>query len=157
MKKKIKTIENLLEEHSFFEGLELDYIKLIAGCSSNIRIKPGDYIFKEGEEANNFYIVLQGKIAMEILHPIHGPIIIETIGEGDVLGWSWLYSPYKWVLDARAIQLVRAVSIDGKCIREKCEDDPKLGYELMKRFSNIIAERLQGTRLRLLDLYSVST
>ncbi|MGI9534116.1 MAG: cyclic nucleotide-binding domain-containing protein [Thermodesulfobacteriota bacterium] len=145
-----------MEKHYFFEGLELDYIKLIAGCGSNIRINSGDYIFKEGEKADNFYIIRHGRVALEISHPVHGPIIIETISEGEVLGWSWLYSPYKCFLDARAIQLVRAVAIDGKCLREKCEDDPKLGYELMKRFSNIIAERLQGTRLRLLDLYGIS-
>ena len=157
MDKKIQSIENLLQQHSFFEGLEPDYIKLIAGCGSNVRINPGDYIFKEGGEADNFYIIRHGKVAMEISHPVRGPITIETIGEGDVLGWSWLYPPYKWFLDARAIELVRAVAIDGKCLRGKCEDDPNLGFELMKRFSKIIAERLQGTRLRLLDLYGVST
>ena len=156
MDKKIQGIENLLQQHSFFEGLEPDYIKLIAGCGSNVRFNAGDYIFREGGEADNFYIIRHGKVAMEISHPVRGQITIETIGEGDVLGWSWLYPPYTWFLDARAIELVRAVAIDGKCLRGKCEDDPNLGYELMKRFSKIIVERLQGTRIRLLDLYGVS-
>lgn len=153
MAKNLKSIDSLLKEHSFFEGLDPEYLKLIAGCGSNIKFNSEDYIFREGQNADHFYIIRYGKIALEISSPNRGPITIETISEGDVLGWSWLYPPYRWFLDARAISLVRAVALDGKCLREKCEDDPRLGYELMKRFSYIIAERLQGTRLRLLDLY----
>ena len=153
----MKSIENLLEEHSFFEGLNPDSLKLIAGCGSNVRFNAQDYIFREGQPADHFYIIRHGKIALEISSPNRGSLTIETISEGDVLGWSWLYPPYKWFLDARAINLVRAVALDGKCLREKCEQDPKLGYELMKRFSYIIAERLHGTRLRLLDLYGAGS
>ena len=112
-----------------------------------------DFIFREGQEADHFYIIRHGRIALEISSPNSEPIIIETISEGDVLGWSWLFPPYKWFLDARATKLVRAVALDGKCLREKCEDDPELGYELMKLFSRNIVKRLQATRLRLLDLY----
>ncbi len=153
MAKSIQSIENLLEEHSFFKGLDPAYLKLIAGCGSNVRFNGSDYIFREGQAADHFYIIRYGKVALEFSSPSRGPITIETVSEGDVLGWSWLYPPYKWFLDARAINVVRAVALDGKCLREKCEDDPSLGFELMKRFSYIIAQRLQGTRLRLLDLY----
>ncbi|NIP29811.1 MAG: cyclic nucleotide-binding domain-containing protein [Candidatus Dadabacteria bacterium] len=150
---KIKNIVDLLEEHSFFDDLDHEFIEIIAGCCSNKNFKPGEYIFKEGEDANNFYIIRHGKVALEISHHSRGPIILETIDEKDVLGWSWLFPPYKWFLNARAIDIVRTVAIDGKCLREKFDNNPKLGYELMKCFSKIVVDRLQGTRLRLLDLY----
>jgi CRP/FNR family cyclic AMP-dependent transcriptional regulator len=94
-------------------------------------------------------------VAVEIFAPQKGPITIETVVEGDVLGWSWLVPPYNWRFDARAMEMTRAVALDGVCLRNKCETDHDLGYELMKRFANIIDRRLQATRLQLLDIYAV--
>jgi len=79
--------------------------------------------------------------------------VIETLGDGDILGWSWLFSPYQWHFDARAKQLSRAVAIDGKTLREQCEEDHDLGFELMKRFASIVVERLQAAQVQLMDLY----
>jgi len=152
---KTQTLENLLEEHAFFKDLEPNYIELIAGCGSNVRFKAGEFIFREGEEANNFYIIRHGKVGIEIYSPELGPITIQTIGEGDILGWSWLFPPYHWSSDARALQLVRAIALDGKCLRGKCEEDPRLGYRLMKRFAYIMTQRLQATSIQLLDVYGV--
>jgi hypothetical protein len=70
-----------------------------------------------------------------------------------VIGWSWLFPPYRWHFDGRALSSVRATSFDGACLRGKCDQDPALGYELMKRFARVFSERLRGTRLRLLDVY----
>lgn len=151
----IQTLEPVLKEHPFFKDLEPSYIRLITECASNVRFDAGEYIFREGEEANSFYIVRHGKVALELFAPGRGSVTIQTIGEGDVLGWSWLVSPYRWFMDARALQLVRAVALDGKCLRNKCEEDPKLGYELMKRFAHIIMERLHAARLQILDIYGV--
>lgn len=151
--KNIKGIRDLLEEHPFFEGLKPEYIALIAGCGTNVNFKSGEYLFREGEEADTFYILRRGHIALEIGSSGHGPIIIQTVGEGDVLGWSWLYPPYKWFLDAKTVEPVRAIAMDGKCLRDKCDEDTALGYELMKRFSYIMVKRLQATRLQLLDIY----
>lgn len=151
--KNIKDIRDLLEEHPFFHGLSPDYIDFIAGCGRNVNFNSGDYIFHEGEDADTFYILREGHVALEIASSGHGPIIIQTVGKGDVLGWSWLYPPYKWFLDARTVETVRAVALDGKCLRDKCERDTGLGYELMKRFSYIITQRLQATRLQLLDIF----
>jgi len=149
----MRTIESILDEHPFFKGFEQRYLQMIVGCASNVRFNSGQFIFREGEEANQFYILRHGKVALEIFTPDRGSIIIQTISEGDVLGWAWLFPPYRWHFDARAIDLTRAIALDGKCLRAKCEEDPNLGYELVKRVANIIMQRLQATRLQLLDVY----
>lgn len=151
--KTVKTIKDLLTEHPFFEGLGENYIDIIAGCGKNVNFGAGKYIFNEGESADSFYILREGNVALEIASSGYKPITIQTLDRGDVFGWSWLYPPYRWFLDAKTIDAVRVVAMDGKCLRDKCEDDPKLGYELMKKFSRIIAQRLQATRLQLLDMY----
>ena len=150
----METLEHLLIEHPFLKGLDPKYIQLITGCASNIRFDAGQIIIREGEEADQFYIIRQGKVALQIYTPTHGSIIIDTLTDGDVLGWSWLIPPYQWRFDAVAIELTRAIALDGKCLRNKCEADHNLGYELLKRFSSIVDERLESTRLRLLDVYA---
>jgi CRP/FNR family transcriptional regulator, cyclic AMP receptor protein len=80
-------------------------------------------------------------------------VTIETVEAGDVVGWSWLFPPYRWHFDARALSTVRATVFDGACLRDKCRADPELGFELMSRFAQVMLERLQWTRLRLLDGY----
>lgn len=149
----IRGLESLLAEHPFFDGLEPDYVSFIAGCGSNVTFQPNEYIFREGESADHFYIIRHGSVQLEIFVPERGPLVVDTIAQGDVLGWSWLFPPYRWSLDARAPELVRAVALDGACLRGKCDDDHHLGYELMKRFAPIISKRLNATRLQLLDVY----
>lgn len=151
------TIETILTEHPFLKGLAAPYIELIAACASNVRFNKGDYIFREEEEADRFYMVRHGLVALDVYVPQRGPVTIDTIQEGEVLGWSWLFPPYRWHFDARALQLTRAVAFDGKCLRERCDEDTHLGYELLKRFSLVIMQRLQSARLQLLDLYGDTT
>ena len=151
----METLERILSEHPFLKGLDKSYIELIVGCASNVRFNAGEFIFREGEEANKFYFIRHGRVALEIFVPERGAITIQTLGEGDVLGWSWLFPPYRWHFDARALELTRAIALDGKCLREKCEENHDLGYELMKRFAHVIEERLQATRIQLLDIYGV--
>ncbi|MCS6816463.1 MAG: cyclic nucleotide-binding domain-containing protein [Blastocatellia bacterium] len=151
----METLERLLAEHPFFAGLDARHIQLIVGCATNVRFDAGQMIFREGEEANEFYVIRHGKVALEIFVPGRGPITIQTLGEGEILGWSWLVPPYHWRFNARAVELTRAIALDGKCLRTKCEDDHDLGYELLKRFAYIIEQRLQATRLQLLDVYAV--
>lgn len=153
----LETLEPLLTAHPFLKGLEASHIQLIVGCASNVRFDAGQYILREDEEANQFYIIRQGKVALEIYTPDRGPIIIDTLEEGDVLGWSWLIPPYNWRFDAKAIELTRAIALDGKCLRTKCESDHHLGYELLKRFSSIIEQRLESTRIQLLDIYDAKS
>lgn len=151
----MKTLEPYMAEHPFLKNLEPQHLKILVGCASNVRFDAGQFILREGEEANNFYIIRHGKVSLEIFTPDRGPITIQTIGEGEVLGWSWLIPPYHWHYDARALELTRAIALDGKCLRMKCEQDHDLGYELLKRFAHIITRRLEATRIQLLDVYGI--
>jgi CRP-like cAMP-binding protein len=146
-------LEELLAAHPFFKDLPPADIALIAGCGKNVRFEPGQYLFREGEPADQFYLIRHGRVALEFFVAGRGPLVTETVDEDDVLGWSWLFPPYTWSTDARALELTRAVALDGACLRRKCEEDVRLGYELMKRFAQIIMARLHATRVRLLDIY----
>ncbi len=92
---------------------------------------------------------------MEIFAPQRKPIMLATLAEGEILGWSWLLPPYQWRLHAHALETVRAIALDGKCLRTKCEQNHDLGYEILKRFAQIMEQRLEATRLQLLDVYAV--
>jgi len=152
----METLERILSEHPFFKGLEESYLQLLVGCASNVRFDAGEVIFREGEEANKFYLIRQGKVAVEMFAPSRGPIILQTLGEGEVLGWSWLVAPYRWRFDGRAVELTRAIALDGECLRGKCEEDHDLGYELMKRVSLVMEKLVQATRMQLADVYGGS-
>ena len=152
----METLERILSEHPFFKGLEESYLQLLVGCASNVRFDAGEVIFREGEEANKFYLIRQGKVAVEMFAPSRGPIILQTLGEGEVLGWSWLVAPYRWRFDGRAVELTRAIALDGECLRGKCEEDHNLGYELMKRVSLVMEKLVQATRMQLADVYGGS-
>ncbi|HTT21309.1 MAG TPA: cyclic nucleotide-binding domain-containing protein [Candidatus Sulfotelmatobacter sp.] len=149
----MQTLEPLIAEHAFFAGLDQPFLDLVVGCASNVRFPAGTYIFKEGEEANAFYLIREGKVALEISAPQRRPIIVDTLDTGDILGWSWLLPPFQWKFNAHATSELRAISLDGKCLRGKCEENHDLGYELLKRFAKIMERRLEATRFQLLDLY----
>jgi CRP/FNR family cyclic AMP-dependent transcriptional regulator len=150
----IQTLEKIIAEHPFFADLEDYYTSLLVGCASNVRFDAGKHILREGEEADAFYLIRQGRVAIEILSPQRKPIVVETIGEGEILGWSWLLPPYTWTFHARAVEMTRAIALDGKCLRNKCEQNHHLGYELLKRFGQIMNRRLDAARIQLLDVYA---
>src|SRR5207249_8173431 len=110
-------------------------------------------LFREGQPADAFFLVRHGSVALEVFVPDRGPFVLDTVGEGELAGVSWLFPPYRWELDGRAIEVTRAVSLDGACLRAKCDADPRLGYDLMKRFAAVAARRMHSARLRLVDLY----
>jgi CRP/FNR family cyclic AMP-dependent transcriptional regulator len=149
----VKRLENILGDVPFLAGLGPEELALLAGCARNVHFGAGDVLFREGEPADTFYVVRQGSVSLEIHAPARGGMAIETIDAGEVIGWSWLFPPYRWHFDARALTSVRATAFDGECLRGKCEADSALGYELMKRFAQVLMQRLQWTRLRLLDVY----
>ena len=142
----METIETILHDVPLFEGLTPAELELIAGCGSNVRFREGELLFRDGDEADTFYVLRHGSVALETFVPARGPVTIETLEAGEVVGWSWLFPPYRWHFDARALSLVRATSFDGACLRGKCESDPRLGYDLMSRFAQVVIERLQWTR-----------
>lgn len=149
----METIEDLLESHPFFAGLGPYALELIAGCASNVHFDAGSLIFDEGEPASRFYVIRDGRVALEVHSPGKGPLIIDTMDGGEVLGWSWLVPPYQYFASARAVTPVRATALDGTCLRGKCEADTDLGYQLLKRVTTVMYQRLQSTRIRLLDIY----
>jgi CRP-like cAMP-binding protein len=149
----VRTIDALLPEVPVFAGMAARPLALVAGCAVNRTFGDGDYLLREGEPAATFYVVRRGAVAIETFVPQRGPLVIETLHDGDVVGWSWLVPPYRTQFDARALGTTRTIAFDGACLRGKCDDDAALGYDLLRRFSALIAERLQATRLRLIDVY----
>jgi CRP-like cAMP-binding protein len=146
-------IEETLLDVRLFQGLESPALELIAGCGSNTSLSRDELLFREGQPAETFYVLRHGRVSLETFVPGRGTVTIETLEPGDVIGWSWLFPPYRWHFDARALADLRLTSFDGACLRGKCDADPRLGYELMTRFAQVMIERLQATRLRLLDVY----
>jgi CRP/FNR family cyclic AMP-dependent transcriptional regulator len=149
----METIDDLLSRHEFFKGLKPEYITLVAGCGGNVHFDAGAYLLREGDTADRFFAIRGGSVAVETYVPSRGPVALQTLGEGDILGWSWLFPPYVYQFDARAREEVRATAFDGACLRSKCDADPVLGYELMKRVARLVSSRLEATRRQLLDVY----
>jgi CRP-like cAMP-binding protein len=149
----MKTLDAEIAESTVFRGLSAAHLELIAGCGQNTGFEAGAYLFREGGQADTFYLLRHGRVMLETFVPGRGALTVETVDEGDVVGWSWLFPPYRWHFDARALDAVRAIAFDGACLRRKCDDDHSLGYELLGRFSPVMLERLQATRLQLLDVY----
>jgi CRP-like cAMP-binding protein len=150
----MKGIEELLAEHRFFQGLQPAWLKIIAGCASNVHFDAGQTLLREGAPAERFFAIREGSVAVELHAPDRGPIVVQTLGPGEILGWSWIFPPHVWKFDARARDGVRATAFDGTCLRKKCDADPAMGYELMKRVAQLVSQRLEATRLQLLDLYA---
>jgi CRP/FNR family transcriptional regulator, cyclic AMP receptor protein len=151
----METLEPILKQHSFFKDIPEQYIDFIVGCTSHMVFKAGDAILKEGDPADKFYLIRSGHVAVYIAKP--SEITIETIHENDILGWSWLIPPYRYRFSAKAVENTRVLALDGKCLREKCEKNPDLGYTLLKKIISILTERLDATRVRLLDIYNINS
>lgn len=149
----VEGLDSVLAEHPFFSDMSDHARGLIVGCAGNRVFHDGDFILRDGDEANEFYLIRHGTVALEIHLPGRAPLVVETLGNGEVLGWSWLLPPYRVSFDARAVGLVRALGIKGSCLRKKCDEDCALGYEFYKHFLPVVASRLTATRLQLLDMY----
>jgi CRP/FNR family transcriptional regulator, cyclic AMP receptor protein len=149
----MQTLDELVAQSPVFDGLDREQLELIAGCGRIVPFDSGARLFREGDAANTFFVVRRGRVALTTHVPARGEITIETLDAGEVVGWSWLFEPYRWHFDARAVEDVGTIAFDGDCLRGKCDTDPALGYELMRRFAQVMIGRLQATRTRLLDLY----
>jgi CRP/FNR family cyclic AMP-dependent transcriptional regulator len=141
----------ILTHHPFFADMRPDHLAAIAGCAAERIFAPGEFILREGDYAATFYLLRQGAVLLETFVPGRGPLTIQTLTDGDVLGWSWLFPPYRWHFDARVIEPTVALEFDGACLRQQCDDDPDLGYDVMKRVAQTIIDRLQATRLQFMD------
>jgi len=152
----MRTLDALLPESAVFAGLEEEQLALIAGCGRNVGFEGGDRLFREGDAADTFFLVRHGIVALETYVPNRGPLTFDTVAPGEIAGWSWLVPPHRWHFTGRAVDPVRAVQFDGTCLRGKCDADPRLGYELLNRFTQVLVERLQATRFQLMDVYGDS-
>jgi CRP/FNR family transcriptional regulator, cyclic AMP receptor protein len=149
----VRGLDSIVCEHPFFAGLPGAHCSLVTGCAKNVRFEAGQYLFREDEPANEFYLIRHGRVALEVHSPERGSVTFQSLVEGEIVGVSWLIPPYRWSYDARALTLVRAIAMDAACLRRKCEEDHDLGYDMMKRFMPVLIQRLQTTRLQVLDVY----
>lgn len=149
-------IGGIIRAHPFFQALDPAFSDLVCGCARNARFEAGAYLCREGEPADSLFLIQEGHVALEISAPTAGPVRFQTLGSGDLVGVSWLIPPYRWSYDARAVGRTRAIRIDARCLRAKCEADHDLGYAVFKQMLPILVSRLQATRLQLLDVYGAS-
>ena len=146
----MRSDELITNPHPFFEGVDREHLRLLSGSAMRADFAEQETIFRQGEPANRFYLIQTGGVFITSRIPGRGQITIQTIGSGEALGWSWLFEPYKWHFDAWADEPTRTLYFPAAYLRERCEQYPQLGYELMTRVSRVVIQRLQATRLRLL-------
>jgi CRP/FNR family cyclic AMP-dependent transcriptional regulator len=139
-----------LANHPFLHGMSRDHLTVLAGAASDVTFPVRHRLFEDGGGANRFWLIQSGQVALDLHVPGQGRMKIDTIGMGELLGWSWLFPPYKWAFGAVAASRVEAFEFDGRAVRALCESDPALGYDLTGRLAHVVAKRLQATRVRLI-------
>lgn len=147
------TTQDLLASHPFLHDLPEAWLERLSYQGKRSVHHAGTRLFREGNPADRFWLIREGRVSLEFTVPGRGEVVIEQIGPGTVLGWSWLLSPYRWHFSAVAVEQVLAIELDARGVRRLCEEDPALGYELTRRFAAILVDRLQAARMRLVDLY----
>lgn len=150
---KIENLAKVLETHPFLARMDPAHVEFLAGCASNLRFEAGDLLARSGSPTEHTYLLRSGRVALELYVPGQGATRVATIEGAEVLGWSWLFPPYQWHFDARALETTRVLAFDGGCLREKLEADHHLGYEFLKRLIRAAHQRLERTRLQLMDVY----
>jgi CRP/FNR family cyclic AMP-dependent transcriptional regulator len=147
----VKAVESVIAEHPFLRGLKPEYMRMLADSAMRMHYEAGELVFREGDPANRFYLIEQGRVSLESHRKDEVPVAVQIIGGGDVLGWSWLFPPYYWHFDARALEPTTAIFFYGTRLREQCEQDHDFGFEMMKRTTHVVIQRLQVTRKQLLS------
>jgi CRP/FNR family cyclic AMP-dependent transcriptional regulator len=143
-----------ISAHPFFAVLTDAQLAALAEDAITETFTAGQRLFDEGGIADRFWLIEQGNIALDMRIPGRGDQIVETLGPGTVLGWSWLHAPYRWHFGAMARVATTTIAFDAASVRRRCDTDPAFGYAMLRSFTPVITERLQATRLRLLDLYA---
>jgi CRP/FNR family cyclic AMP-dependent transcriptional regulator len=139
--------------HPFLAGMNRRHLAFLTDCAMASQFRPGQTILREGDFANRFYLIETGKVVLESDAAIDDPVALEAIGSGDLLGWSWMFPPYTWHFTARAVEPTTALFFYGTILREYCEKEHSLGYELFKRMSMVMMKRLQAARKQMLRLH----
>jgi len=141
----------LLAEHPFTKGLDDATLETVASHARHVSCPAGAYLAREGHDAHGLYLIESGKVAIEVHSPRKAGVAVQTLGSGEVFGWSWLIPPHRWHFDARAIEPSTAIMIDGPNLQRLCEADHELGFQIFRRLATVLAGRLAATRLQLLD------
>ena len=148
----MKNLNEAITKHTFFHEMKPDHLAVLTEGAKAIEFKAGDVLFREGEPANQFYLIESGKMALETHDSANGMTLVQTLGAGDVLGWSWLFPPFIWHFQARAIEPANVIVLSGAHLLVTAERNHDFGYELMKRVAQVVIRRLQTTRKQLLAL-----
>lgn len=151
----MKSLYDIVKDHTFFKDFDEQEIKLITECAKNETFQEGSFLAQEGAPADLFYLIKTGLVNIETRIAKQSSYTMQTISDGELFGWSWLFEPHQWMFDAKALNLTRVITLNGACLRAKLDSNPALGYKLMKRFSKMIIDRLNTTRLQLLDVYGL--
>ncbi|HLW66982.1 MAG TPA: cyclic nucleotide-binding domain-containing protein [Gemmataceae bacterium] len=146
-------ILELFSSHAFLRGLSEQHRLMLASTARHFQAVPGEHLLREGDEARSFYLIQTGRAAIQIHRPGLGTVRLQTIGPGEIIGWSWIVPPYRWQFDAVAVTTVTGLALDAASLREKCTQDHELGYQLLKELLTVVSGRLSATRLQVLDLY----
>lgn len=146
-------VNALVAGHPFLKGIEPPALARLCEHAHRVEFRAGTRIFTEGGPARSFWLIVNGHIALDTHVPGRGLVTVESLGPGAVVGWAWLFPPHEWHFGATAVQQTSTVEFDGHDVRRLCDSDPALGYELVRRFMRVVVDRLQCTRVRLLDLY----
>jgi CRP/FNR family transcriptional regulator, cyclic AMP receptor protein len=148
------SVESSVRTHPFTAGLPDALIERLAAMARVEQRPAGAWIARQGEPADMFHLVVDGRAAIEVSTPGRDPIIISTVHGGEVVGWSWLFPPHRWHFDVVALDDLTSLAVDGRALRAACAADHELGYEVTRRLAAVVSARLEGTRIQLLDLYS---
>jgi CRP-like cAMP-binding protein len=141
----------LLASHPFLRDLAPEHLQHLAVNAVSVRCRAEEFLFREGEPANRFYLIQSGCVALEAHLRDEAPVEVQRLGAGEVIGWSWLFPPCHWNFDARALEPVTAISFYGTRLRDQCDQDHHFGYEIMRRMTHVVIDRLQATRRQLLE------
>ena len=147
----VKGVESVIAAHPFLRDLRPAHLRLLADSAMRVRFEKDELIFREGDPANRFYLIEEGRVSLESHRADEAPVAVQVIGPGEVLGWSWLFPPYYWHFDARVLEPATAIFFYGTRLREQCEQDHAFGYEMMKRMTQVAIHRLQAARQQLLS------
>jgi len=139
-----------LAAHPFLRGMSRDQVSVLAEAARDVKFPARYRLFEDGGNATRFWLIQSGHVSLDLHVPGEGPVVIETIGMGELLGWSWLFPPYTWAFGAVAATAVEAFEFDAPLVRERCAAYPELGYEFNQRITRVLAKRLQATRIRLI-------
>jgi len=149
-------LQQIIQKHPFFDGMKSEHLAVLAYHAKEMTFHGGDVLFREGEPANQFYLIRHGRVALEAHELADGTVPVQELGAGEMLGWSWLFPPFVWHFQALAVEPTEVIALDGAHLLIAAERNHDFGYALMKRVAQIVIHRLQTARKRLLNMEAQS-